>query len=146
MHACISCNSISLLVTLNREKSSLLNTFFYNYFNNKSPPLLNYLPILPPHDFPQELLCNEVEIYDLIAGLDPSKSTGPDGISVKMLRGTIDAVVSSLTKLFNLSLASGTFPGKWKQAHIVPIPKSPDASSPSNYNYRPISILSITMQ
>ena len=58
-----------------------------------------------------------------------------------MLRRTVDAVVPSLTKLFNLSLTSGAFPEAWKLARIVPVPKSGDMSSPSNY--RPISILSI---
>ena len=98
-------------------------------------------PYLLPHDCPQDLLCTEDEVYDLITDLDSSKSTGPDGISTKMLRGTVDAIVPSLTKLFNLSLTSGSIPEAWKLVRIVPVPKSTDMSSPSNY--RPISILSV---
>ena len=49
-------------------------------------------------DCPTDVSCSEAEVYDLIVGLDPSKSTGPDGISAKMLRGTIDAIVPSLTR------------------------------------------------
>ena len=128
-------------VSDNREKAVLLNTYFYECFNNESVPLASHLPFLPLQDCPLDLLCNEAEIFDLIVGLDPNKSTGPDGISVTMLRRTVDAVVPSLTKLFNLSLTSGAFPEAWKLARIVPVPKSGDMSSPSNY--RPISILSI---
>ena len=82
----------------------------------------------------------EAKVYDLILSLDPTKSTGTDGISVKMLKGTIEAIVPSLTRLFNLSLSTGTFPNSWKLAHIVPVPKSGDSTDPTNY--RPISILS----
>ena len=80
-------------------------------------------------------------MYDLIIGLDPDRSTGPDGISARMLKGTVDAIVSSITTLFNLSLTTGSFPESWKLARIVPVPKSDALSAPSNY--RPISILSV---
>ena len=128
-------------VSDNLDKASLLNSFFYKCFNDNSPPLPNLPPNLQPSDYPAELLCGEAEVYDLILGLDPTKSTGPDGISVKMLKGTIDAIVPSLTRLFNLSLSTGTFPNSWKLARIVPVPKSGDSADPTNY--RPISILSV---
>ena len=51
----------------------------------------------------------------------------------------IHSITPSVTKLFNLSLQSGTFPDDWKFARIVPIPKSGDPTNP--FNYRPISIL-----
>ena len=87
----------------NLDKASLLNSFFYKCFNANSPPLPNLPPNLQPSDYPAELLCDKAEVYNLILSLDPTKSTGPDGISVKMLKGTIDAIVPSLTRLFNLS-------------------------------------------
>ena len=98
-------------------------------------------PILDPSLFPEEYLCTEVEVYDLIADLDDSKSSGPDGISVKMLKATVTSITPSLTTLFNLSLRKGIFPTDWKLARIVQVPKSTELSSPTNY--RPISILSI---
>ena len=53
-----------------------------------------------------------------------------------MLRGTFDAVVPNLTRLFNLSITTGCFPESWELARIVPVPKSV-VSAPSN------SILSV---
>ena len=51
------------------------------------------------------------------------------------------AITPGLTRLFNLSLTTGCFPDDWKLARVVPVPKSSDHSSPSNY--QPISILLI---
>ena len=73
--------------------------------------------------------------------MDTTKSTGPDEISARMLKETAPAIAPGLTQLFNLSLTTGCFPDDWKLARVVPVPKSSDHSSPSNY--RPISILSI---
>ena len=123
------------------DKASLLNSFFYKCFNANSPPLPNLPLNLQPSNYPVELLCDEAEVYDLILGLDPTKSTGPDGISVKMLPGTIDAIVPSLTRIFSLSLSTGTYPNSSKLARIVPVSKSRDSADPTNY--RPISILSV---
>ena len=108
------------------------------HFIKNVQALFPQTPTLDSALFPQEYLCTEDEVFDLIAGLDDSKYSGPDGISVKMLQGTI---TSSLTALFNLSLSKVIFSADWKLARIVPIPKATEMSSPTNY--RPISILSI---
>ena len=75
----------------------------------------------------------------LIRSLDISKATGPDGISARMLKGTVDSIVPSL---FNISIKAGQFPQCWKESSIVPIPKDGDHSKSGNY--QPISFLSIT--
>ena len=90
---------------------------------------------------PLHLLCTEEEVTDLLLSLDPAKSTGPNKISATMLRSTAVFITPSLTKLFNLSIASGRFPTDWKCAWITPIFKSGDSALA--YNYRPISILPI---
>ena len=41
----------------------------------------------------------------------------------------------------NMSLTAGMFPDGWKHSHVVPVPKSSNHSSPTDY--RPISLLSI---
>ena len=42
--------------------------------------------------------------------LDVTKSSGVDWISARMLKLTAVSIVSSLAKLFNLSVRTGTFP------------------------------------
>ena len=78
-------------------------------------------------------------MLSLIASLDATKSTGADGVSVKMLKCTASYIVKSLTNLFNKSLKSGKLPSDWKVARIVPIPKGGDPESPANY--RPITFI-----
>ena len=67
-----------------------------DYFNKDVPALAPQPSIVDPALFPQEHLCTEDEVYDLIAELDDSKSSGPDGISVKMLKATITSITPSL--------------------------------------------------
>ena len=73
--------------------------------------------------------------------LDNQKSSGTDNVSARMLKATVDTTVSTITKLFNMSIRTGTFPSCWKTARVVPIPKKGYRTNPANY--RPISILPI---
>ena len=128
-------------VDSNPDKAQVLNNFFHQCFNRSLPPLPSHSSWLDPTNFPENLLCTEDAVSDLVTNLDASKATGPDDISARMLKETAPSIVYSLTKLFNLSLTSGKLPSAWKLARVVPVPKSNDLSAPSNY--RPISILSI---
>ena len=119
------------------------NDYFSKCFNRSQPPLqttdcLNY-PLAD--DCPDEILCTESEVTALLMTLDIAKASGPDGISVRMLRETAEHISPSLTKIFNLSIKTGSFPSLWKKSNIVPIPKANYNHNPSNY--RPISLLSI---
>ena len=71
----------------------------------------------------------------------PRAINGPDRISAKMLKDTSCSIASYLTKLFNISIQSGSVPWGWKSSMIVPIPKDGEKYVPTNY--RPISLLPI---
>ena len=73
-------------------------------------------------------LCTEDEVYDLIAELDDSKSSDPDGISVKILKATITPSLTSYSiqpilkegHLAKQSCNSGTVTGifvQWGSSH-----------------------------
>ena len=51
------------------------------------------------------------------------------------------AILLSVAKLINKSIATGCFPSQLKQAKVLPIYKNGTKSDPSNY--RPISILPV---
>ena len=121
-------------------KADLLNCYFHDCFNHSFPPLKNPTP-LDPIGCPASMLCTEEEISELLHNLNPAKSTGLDGVSANMLKSTATSIAASLTKLFNMSIATGCFPKDWKCARITPIFKSSDSSLPRNY--QPISILPI---
>ena len=126
----------------------MLNNFFYSCFNRSYPPLSNGCSVfqstqtdLDPSNFPVHLQCDSDCIAEMLFSLDLSKSSGPDGISPRMLRSTAYSIAPSLAKLFNSSLAEGVFPQDWKLARVVPVPKNADLKNSVSGN-RPISTLS----
>ena len=124
----------------NSAKAKMLNDFS-SCFNPAVSQLLESLNKCPSNHCPDDFLCCEEEVAALIRSLDVSKARGPDGISSRMLKGTLESIVPSLTKLFNISIKTAKFPQCWKESSIIPIPKGGDSSKPGNY--RPISLLSI---
>ena len=92
-------------------------------------------------EVPTSLLCTEIQVYDLLRSLDTSKSSGPDGISARMLKNTARPIAPSITNLFNGSIRCGYPPSGWKTSSVVPIPKKPRAEHSSDF--RPISLLRI---
>ena len=81
------------------------------------------------------------KVRQTLLQLDTSKSKGPDGIPAIVLKTCAPELAPILNKLFQLSYTLGTFPTSWKQAHVFPIPKKGDKSTP--FNYRPIAITSL---
>ena len=50
-------------------------------------------------------------------------------------------IAESLTFICNLSIKTGSFPDKWKEAKVKPLHKGGPANGPSNF--RPISVLPV---
>ena len=125
-------------------KGTAFKLIFASCFNNAFAPLKNddFLSIPCPDSIPEDLLCNEIQICDMLASLDASKSNGPDNnIPARMLKATAASIAPSVASLFNLSLKLGRVPLKWKESRVVPIPKVPAPKTPDNF--RPISLLSV---
>ena len=135
-------------VTNDTQKADILNNQFFSNFNHSVPSLspcdvrdiCNFVP-LDIFNIPEEFLCTEIQVLDLIRSLDSTKSTGADGISARMLKATALSISKSLSVLFNKSITTGKFPTHWKFARVVPIPKPGCSTNPANY--RPISILPV---
>ena len=84
----------------------MLNDYFTQCFNSAVPRLdesvVEYYH-LDPLCCPDDLLCSEEEVIDL---LNTSKANGQDGISATMLKSTAHSIAPGLTKLFNKSISS----------------------------------------
>ena len=130
-----------VLYTSDQQKADVLNKFFHSCFNTALPLLCPNTTKLEPSDCPENLLCSEQEVMDIIASLDVFKASGPDQISVRMIKGTASSIAPVLAQFFNVSIKSGRIPSTWKASNIVPIPKGPSNTDPSNY--RPTSLLSV---
>ena len=89
-----------------------------------------------PLDYP--FTCKEVKLG--IKNLKCGKSAGPDLILNEFIKATSNILLSTLTKLFNRILYTGTIPDVWNLAQITSLYKSGDPSNPANY--RGLSITS----
>ena len=124
------------------DKANLLNSFFCSCFNRSHPPIQHQpTPDIDSSTCPEEFLCADSEVCEMLAALDVTKSSGPDGISPRMLKSTAPCIAPSLTRLFNLSISAGIIPSSWKKSVVVLIPKCQQLSSPCNYH--PVSLLPI---
>ena len=79
------------------------------------------------------------EVGDVILNLKNTSSMGDDNIPLHIVTSCEPDIVEVLTHIINTSMAEGTFPDTLRIAEIIPVFKSGDSKSISNY--RPISIL-----
>ena len=123
------------------EKASIFNQYFHSVFTSSSY-------VLPPMTFPtpnatlNNIDITEEDVFDALYSLDPSKASGPDGISQKIPKNFSTPLCSLLLYLFSQFLAQHTIPSEWRIHSITPIHKSGARDNISNY--RPISLLSCT--
>jgi len=68
-----------------------------------------------------------------------TKAASYDGIVASVIKASCDSIVNPLSDLINCSLQTRCFPKALKISKVIPIFKSGDNSTVSNY--RPISIL-----
>ena len=74
----------------------------------------------------------ESEVNALLKSVDISKACGVDVVGNSLLELFADGIASSLSRLFNISLANGSFQIAWKSSNIVPIFKKDDHQSKSS--------------
>ena len=108
--------------TSSEGKADAFNRFFASTFH----PLDPYSDSSsPPPDHSQNILesitVSTSDVNCLISSLPADKASGPDGISVRLLKECADEISPSLTALFNMSLSQGKVPQKWKEANVVPV-------------------------
>ena len=125
--------------------SGLLNRYFYSAFKNplSCESYLRYSSNSPARSAANicelsNLSLTPNEVRDILLNLDVNKSTGPDKIPAKLLRGCAPYICTSLCSLFNKCLSLGKVPSSCKLSNIVPIHK--DGSTKEVPNYRPISL------
>ena len=124
---------------------------FNNYFVNVGPRLANSIKHKshPPDEYLNNpnlrsifiMPTTDTEILKIVGKMKSKSSCGYDDISSKLLKQTINGIITPLVHIINLSLSSGIFPDKMKIAKVIPIFK---ANEPEKFNnYRPISLLPI---
>ena len=81
----------------------------------------------------------QAEVYKVGKGINVSKSSGLDNVSSFIVKEAFTILLAQITHLSNLSLHTSIFTKDWKEALVIPIPKTGNLSNVQNY--RPISLL-----
>ena len=133
-------------VTNDTDKATIFNNHFaaqtqLDINSTQMAQLQTYMtedtvPVPTLHD----IEISPAEVLKVLNNMDPNKSCGSDHLPTKILKMTALLIYEPLTRLFNKSLATGTYPSSWKQANVRPIFKRKGTPSEVN-NYRPISLL-----
>lgn len=119
----------SVLSTL--ETAKAFNSFFSSVFTDEMP-LTNMLISSTSAKMDTFIVTSE-GVANAIDRLPTNSSPGPDGISTKLLKSTKDISSKLLGALFQKSRFTGTLPENWKLAHVIPIYKSGNRNSLTNY-------------
>ena len=81
------------------------------------------------------------EVHRLLSAM-PSKSSPLDVLPCSILKACTGTFLPVIAKLANLSMQTGKFPSRYKQAQVLPLLKKDGLDCSSPENYRPISNLS----
>jgi len=76
-------------------------------------PWVDHAHLLNLSVFPEEFLCTEDQVLDLISSLDSKKACGAEGMAVKKIKATAPSIVCSRTRLFNRSLKTVKGASDW---------------------------------
>ena len=118
--------------------NAFANYFSEVYIASTNPLMLNFHPSSIDINITLEPFTEE-EVLHTLKRSKNKLTRGTDGVPSFVVRDCAYAFAKPLTYLFNLSLATMTFPNAWKVARVCPVFKSGDVSWISNY--RDISIL-----
>ena len=127
-------------------KATIFNRYFHSVFIVESSDNISDLHrSLEYHpDLIDTINFSVEEVHRELLNLQRDKACGPDHVSAHLLQKGADFLASPLTKLFQLSLSTGTLPNDWVTANIVPVFKKGDKHFSSNY--RPISLTSVVVK
>ena len=98
---------------------ALLNDHFSALFQSLPLPSINHPEFTTDCTFHFAPISSDI-VLKVLNSLVISKATGPDGLSVRILKmAAAAAIAGGLTKLFNVSLTEGDFPMEWKKATFI---------------------------
>ena len=80
-------------------------------------------------------------VKNILDRLNPSKASGQDDLSVRVLKECSAEIAQVLACIFNQSLIQAIVPDDWRQANVTPIYKKGEKYNP--LNYRPVSLTCI---
>jgi len=114
-----------------------INVFFQQVAADLSP--LDTNTTLPQSEMSDEFIIDQAAVERKLSQINVYKSPGPDGLPNWILRDFCTELAGPVCAIFNASVRQGIVPSRWKEANVVPAPKShPPRSIQSDL--RPISL------
>ena len=118
-------------------------TVIANFINSAFlDPMKSYQPLtsLPPFDPNDSIMqLEEIDVYNVLATLNPRKAPGPDGVPNWVLKEYAVVLAHPVSLILNSSFTEQQLPTSWKAADIVPIIKSKTVTEICKH-LRPISL------
>ena len=108
------------------------------FTNDENDPRSGERLDIPSYPSIGELVIRDEGVAKLLAGLNPSKASGPDEIPCRLLKELAHELAPIFSSLFRQSLKSGNLPSSWLTAWISPVFKKGPRCEPENY--RPVSL------
>ena len=136
------------VLTAAADKAKAFNAYFCSIFTKENLSNLPHLRSLLQASWStasiSDVVIDEDSVLEALGGIDPSKACGPDEIPGRLLKEGAPWLAEPLTRLFNMSLQSGSLPSDWRRANVTPVFKKGNKHSPGNY--RPISLTSLVVK
>jgi hypothetical protein len=60
-----------------------------------------------------------MEVQRIIKAMPSNKSSGPDKVSMRVIKDSLPVILGPLTDIINTFLATSTFPDYWKEAEVI---------------------------
>ena len=105
------------------DKAKMFNDYFHSVFSTPKTGIALPAVSVKSDNMLANIVFSEIDVINVLKGLDVNKGSGPDDIPLKVLRECADELAPSLTTLFNLSMSTCTLPEVWKYSNVVPIHK-----------------------
>ena len=123
-------NTKAIADTINTTLSSITKAL---------PPLnTKCLPAFLPAPVPPKI--QVWEMYNKLRRIRTRKAAGPDNITGRLTKEFAYELSTPLTWILNSSLAEGRVPREWREATVIPLPKT---NPPSVNELRPVSLTSL---
>ena len=142
----VCCNDLPVSMSLDSaclssdpDKASAFNQHFHSFFNQTSFEIPSISDLPRPITFIGEISMAELNIFNALMSLHPTKSMGIDGIGPRLLKHCAVPLYQVLFHPFSLSLSQHYLPKDWRIHQIKPIFKSGDKTLVKNY--RPINFV-----
>ena len=123
------------------DQVQLLNQFFHSVFTHSSHELPSSISLPVSSKTLSNINISTADVFQALHSLDPNKASGIDLINPSLLKYCAESLTAPIHHLLTLSLRSQVLPQEWHTHRIVPVFKSSDRTSVTNY--RPIFLLCI---